>query len=81
MSASSSVTLRGAAQLPVRQLGEPAFHQVDPRCAGGREVQLEPEVAQQSLLRFRGLVRGVVAADQVQVQVLGDGVVDQLEEP
>ena len=37
-------------------------------------------MAQQPLLYLGGLVRGVVVQDQVQVQVLRDGVVDELEE-
>jgi hypothetical protein len=58
--------VRGAAQFAVGQLGEPALDEVDPRRDGGREVQVEPGMAQQPFLHRRGLVRGVVVADQVQ---------------
>lgn len=44
-------------------------------------MQAEPWMAQQPLLHFRGLVRGTVVADQVQVQPIGNGGVDELEEP
>ena len=47
----------------------------------GREVEVEPGVLEQPLLDRRRLVRGVVVQDQVQVQVLRDGGVDELEEP
>jgi len=43
-------------------------------------VQLEAGVLQQPVLDGGRLVGGVVVQDQVQVQVLRDGLVDQLEE-
>jgi len=42
-------------------------------------VQAEAGVPEQPLVDRRGLVRRVVVQDQVQVQVLGDGGVDELE--
>ena len=57
----------GAAELAVGQLGESAFHEIDPRRDGRREVQVEARMAQQPFLHRLGLVRGVVVADQVQL--------------
>ena len=72
--------MRGAAELAVGQLGEPPLDQVHPAGTRGCEVQVKAGVAQQPLFDFRGLVRGVVVTDQVQVQAAGDGGIDELEE-
>src|SRR5204863_447151 len=62
-------------------LTEPAFDEIQPGTTGGSEVQLEPRVGGQPLVDRRRLVRGVVVADQVQVQLGGGVLVDGLEEP
>ena len=56
---------------------EPAFDLVDPGRAGRGEVQVEAGVPGQPVLDRRGLVGGVVVADQVDVQVGGHGLVDR----
>jgi len=43
-------------------------------------VEMEAGVLEQPFLDHRGLVGGVVVQDQMQVQVFGDGVIDELEE-
>jgi hypothetical protein len=75
MSASSSVTLRCTDRRSLRLVS--SANQRSTRLSQlelvGGEVQVEPAVAQQPLVDFGGLVRAVVVADQVQVQILGDG--------
>ena len=44
-------------------------------------MQVEAGVPDQPVLDRRGLVGGVVVQDEVQVQALRDGGVDELEEP
>src|SRR5579885_2036923 len=46
--------------------GEPALHQVEPRGAGGREMELDARMGGQPLLYRRVFVGPVVVADQVQ---------------
>ena len=75
------IAVGGPAQLAAGQLGEPALNKIQPGRAGGREVQLEAGMLQQPVLDRRGLVGGVVVQDQVQVQVLRHGGIDELEEP
>jgi len=55
------------------------FHHIEPRGAGGSEVQMKARVARQPALHFGVLMGGVVIADQVQLPVGGDGLVDQAE--
>src|SRR6266511_6309046 len=71
----------GSAEFAGGQLAEPAFDEVQPGPAGGSEVQVEAGVGGQPLLDRRGLVGGVVVADQVQVQLGGGVLVDGFEEP
>lgn len=47
----------------------------------GVEVQVEPGMADQPFLHFRGLVGRVVVQHQAQVQVFRDRGVDQFQEP
>jgi len=62
------------------QFSEPSLDLVQPRGAGGDEVQLEPRVLQQPPLDRRGLVHGKVVADQMDRQVGFDPPVDLVEE-
>ena len=60
--------MNAATQLLLRQLGEPTLHQIEPRCAGGREVEMEAGMPRQPALDRRGLVRGVVVEDDVDIE-------------
>ena len=62
------------------ELGEPALDLVQPRRAGRDEVQVEPRVGGQPALDGVGLVGGVVVADQVHLEILGDFLVQLGEE-
>ncbi len=62
------------------ELGEPALDMIEPRGAGRDEVQLEPRVGGQPGPDGVGLLGGVVVADQVDVEVLGDFLVQLGEE-
>jgi hypothetical protein len=60
--------------------GEPALHQVQPRRARWREVQVEARALGQPPPDARRLVRAVVVDNQVNGELLGDGRVDRVEE-
>ena len=55
---------------------EQAFDLVDPGGSGRGEVDVEPGVAGQPGVDLGGLVGGVVVADEVDVELGGDGLVD-----
>src|SRR5579885_2593929 len=68
MAASSPGTL---SKLPRRMAcsvirANQALHQVEPRCAGGREMELDARMGGQPLLYRRVFVGPIVVADQVQ---------------
>jgi len=69
-----------AAELLFGQGREPALDHVEPGCAGGREVQLEARVARKPAMDGGGFVGGVVVDDEVDVEILGNGLVDGGEE-
>jgi hypothetical protein len=81
MSVSSSTTLRCADRRSLRFVSSANQRQVHPAGARGGEVQVEPRVLKQPLVDRGRLVGGVVVQHQVQFQAVGDGGVDQLEEP
>ena len=82
MSSSSSVTLRWADLRSFLFVSSATSgDRLEPRAAGRGEVQAEAGVFQEPLVNRGGLVGGVVVADEVEVQVLRDGGVDELEEP
>ncbi len=56
----------------VRQVTEEAFHKVEPRTAGWREMHVNARMALEPSLDLRMLVGGIVIRDQVQGFVLGD---------
>src|SRR6266700_1548240 len=60
--------------------GEPAFHEVHPGAAGGREVDLEPRMPHQPAMNRRGLMRAGVVDDEVDVQLRWDRGVDRHQE-
>ena len=62
------------------QVAKEAFHHVEPGRAGGSEVQMKARMPSQPALHFGVFMGGVVIADQVQLPVGGDGLVDQAEE-
>ena len=57
-------------------LGKAALDEVQPRRAGGREMQLEPRMFFQPGLHFERLVGGVGVKHQMQVARLANGAVD-----
>jgi hypothetical protein len=61
-------------------VGEPSLDLVDPRGAGGGEVQCEAGVFGQPVLDGWGFVGGEVVTDQVHVQLGRDRFVDRDEE-
>lgn len=73
-------TVGAPPRLVLRQAGEEPLDQVDPGAFGRREVAVEPGMAEQPPLHPAGLVGSVVVQDYVDLQVLGDGVVDVPQE-
>ena len=63
----------------VGDVAKEALNHVQPRCAGGREVDDKARVSGQPLLHFGMVVRGVVVHDQMQAQVFGRFAVDQAQ--
>ena len=59
------------------QVAKETFHHVQPGRAGGSEVQMKARVSRQPALDFGVLVSGVVVADQVELPIQRDGLVDQ----
>ncbi|SRR5216683_3028847 len=68
MASCSSRVLRldAAAQLLFGEACEPAFHQIEPGGAGGREMEMEVRMTQQPTLAGRGFVGGVIVDDQME---------------
>jgi len=69
-----------AAYLLARDLGEKAFHEVEPGRRCWDEVQLEARMAFEPALHGRGLVRGVVVDDQMEIEIRECLLVDLLQE-
>jgi hypothetical protein len=69
-----------AAQLLVGQLREPSLDEVDPRAAGGGEVQVKAGVGDQPSLDLAGFVGRAVVEHDVDIEVAGDLAVDRLQE-
>lgn len=63
-----------------RDLREEAFNQVHPRCAGWREMQLEPRMLREPRLHFGRLVGRVVVEHQMHVARLEDGAAQEGQE-
>lgn len=61
------------------QVAKETFHHVEPRRAGGGEMQMKARVPLEPALYFGVLMGGVVIADQVEVPIDRDGLVDQTE--
>src|SRR5438093_10358163 len=72
--------VRAAAQLFVRQLGEPPLHETQPRPIRGCEVDVKPWTLGKPVPNERRLVGTVVVHDDVHVEVTGDLRLDQIEE-
>src|ERR1700687_4854649 len=63
----------------VGNLGEEAFHQVQPRSAGGGEVPVIAGVCRKPCFDGRMSVRGIVVQDQVNCQPTGRAALDALQ--
>ena len=61
------------------QRREPALDQIDPRAAGGREVDMKPWPSRQPTSDRRGFVRAVVVQDQMHVEIPGHVGFDSVE--
>ena len=61
------------------QVAKEAFHHVEPGRAGGSEVQMKSRMPRQPALHFGMFMGGIVIADQVQLPVGGDSLVDEAE--
>ncbi len=75
-----NVAMDAATQLFVRQLGEPAFDEVQPRPVRRGEVDVNARSLRKPVANQRRLVGPVVVHDQMDVQRLGHGRVDRVEE-
>ena len=74
-------TLVGAAaQLLVRQLGEPSLHETQPRPVRGCEMDVKPWTLGEPVPNERCFMRAVVVHDDVHVEVTRDFRLDQIEE-
>ena len=61
-----------------RDLGEKALDEIEPGCAGGREVQMEAPVLGEPRLHFRRLVRPIVVEHEMEIEVPLHALVDPL---
>src|SRR6476619_2353758 len=68
-----------AAQLFVRQLGEPPLDKAQPRSIRGGEVDVKPWTFCKPVANQRRLVRAVVVHDDVDIEVTRDLRLDQIE--
>ena len=73
--------MNAALDLLFGEHGKPALDQIEPGAAGGSEVQMKERVPCQPALHFGVLMGGVVIADQVQLPVGRNGLVDETEKP
>ena len=72
---------KSAAAEPVfGQVAEEAFHHVQPRAAGGREVHVETRMASEPALHLRMLVGRVVVHDHVDLFTSRDHIIDHAQE-
>lgn len=62
------------------QVAKDAFHQVEPRTAGGREMHVDARVAHQPPLDRGVFVCGIVVSDQMQGLARGDLAINQTQE-
>src|SRR4030095_14906394 len=69
-----------AADLLLRQRGEPALDQVDPRAPCRREVDMEARMPRQPAVDQRRLVCAGVVDDEMNVELRGDRRIDRVEE-
>src|SRR2546427_5082930 len=69
------------ADLFLRQLGEPALDEVDPRGALGSEVDVEAWPLGEPASDERGLVRAVVIHDDVHIEILRNTGLDGVQKP
>ena len=72
--------MNAAAKLFLRQLGEPAFDQIQPGGRGGSEVQVEARALGQPTANELSFVRAIVVQDEMHIEVWGDVALDGIEE-
>src|SRR5665213_3865490 len=76
-----SLPVRAATEPLVRQLREPPLDEVHPRRVRRREVEMEAWVAYQPTVDLRRLVRCDVVEDEMNVEAVWNGAVDEIQEP
>src|SRR5690606_9198704 len=72
--------MRPALDLFLSERGEPPLDEVQPRRAGGRQMDVETRVGRQPSPDARGLVGTVVVENEVDVEPVGDLRFNRLEE-
>ncbi len=72
--------VRPATNLLFSQGCKPAFHQVDPRCTGRREVYVKAWPLGEPAVDRRSLMGPVIVHNQVHVQPFRHGLFDRIEE-
>src|SRR5439155_27348697 len=75
----AGAAMRTALDLLLGQRGEPAFHQVEPRRTGGREVHMKSGMPSEPPPNLRGFMRAVVVQNQMDVEVGRHRVVNRVE--
>src|SRR5690242_20625777 len=60
---------------------KPAFNQIDPRCAGGSEVHVEPGTFRQPVPNHGSFVGAVVVHDEMHVETRWNVLVNGVQEP
>ena len=71
---------RPALQPTSAQNGEPALHEIEPRRARRREVEVEPGMLQQPVVDQLGLVRLQVVEHEMHLQIACDAAPDLIQE-
>ena len=68
-----------ATQSILRKVSEEAFHHVQPRAAGRREVDVKPGMTSEPSLHLRMFVRGIVVDDQMDLKIGRNALVDMAQ--
>ena len=75
----ADAAVRATTELFVRQFGEPAFDEVEPRAIRRRKVDVEPLPLREPVADERRLVRAVVVHDEVHIHLRRHLRVDRIE--
>src|SRR5262245_14795885 len=72
--------VHAAAQLLLREGGEPSLDQIDPRATGWREMDVKPRMPHQPAMNQWRLVRAGIVDDEMHSEAWRDGRVDRRQE-